>query len=89
MQGDPLSARVRLLWRVVLPIALVALVVAASLMSWDNRTCRTFCEAHGFHGARFTPSGKGSTPKSCHCLTKEESETERRVPKGTQVFPWG
>jgi hypothetical protein len=89
MQGDPLSFRIGVLWRVVLPIAVVALVIAATLMSIDNRKCRAFCEANGFYSSRFTPQGRRGSSKSCHCLTKDESDMERRIPKGTQVFPWG
>lgn len=89
MQSDPLSFRVGLLWRVVIPIALVALVIGATLVSIENRQCRAFCEQKGFSGARYTPAGRAASLHMCHCLTEVEGKVEGRVPMGTQVFPWG
>lgn len=89
MQSDPLSSRIGLLWRVVLPIALVALVIGATLVSIDDRKCHATCEQMGFAGSRYTPPGRGGAARLCHCLTKDETQVQRRIPKGTQVFPWG
>lgn len=88
MQSDPLSLRIGLLWRVVIPIALVALVIGATLVSIENRQCRAFCEQQGFSGSRYTPAGRVGAPHLCHCLTEAESKVKGRVPMGTQVFPW-
>ena len=79
---------IRILWRYVIPVAVVALIVGATWMSTQRHTCRSYCLAHGFHDARYTPPGRGGTPQLCHCLTREESAIERRVPEGKQVFPW-
>jgi NADH:ubiquinone oxidoreductase subunit H len=39
MQSDPLSLRISIPWRVVIPIALVALVIGATLVSIENWQC--------------------------------------------------
>jgi hypothetical protein len=88
MQGDPLSFRVNVLWRAVIPVALVALVIGATLVSVENRQCRTACEEKGFYSYRYTPPGRAGSPHLCHCLTRAESEMKTIVPKGTLVFPW-
>jgi hypothetical protein len=89
MQSDPLSLRIGILWRVVIPIALVALVIGATLVSIENWQCRAFCDKKGFSGARYAPAGRAGAPHLCHCLTEAESKVKGRVPMGTQVFPWG
>lgn len=88
MKGDSLSRRVDLLWRVIIPIALIALVIGATLVSVKNGQCRSFCRDKGFHGHRYTPPGRGGSPHLCHCLTKAESEMKTGVPTGTPVSPW-
>ena len=81
-------ANIRILWRYVIPVALVGLIVGAAWMSKQRHQCRSYCLANGFDDARYTPPGRDGAPQLCHCLTKEESALERRIPKGKQVFPW-
>lgn len=88
MKDDPLGFRVGILWKYVLPVAMLALVVGATLVSRDNHSCRSFCLHKGFAGSRYTPPGRGGAPRMCHCLTEAETQVEKRVPAGTQVFPW-
>jgi hypothetical protein len=88
MRADPLSFRVNVLWRAVIPIALVALVIGATLVSLENRQCRSACEKRGFYDHRYTPPGRAGSPHMCHCLTRAESEMKTIVPKGTPVSPW-
>ncbi len=76
-------------WRVALPATAIALFIALAWASKQNYECSAYCKANGFHGSRYTPRGRGSARAQCHCLTKEESEIKRRVPKGTEVHPWG
>ena len=81
--------RVAVLWKVIIPIAVVALLVGMIFMSKGNYECKSLCEAKGFYDARFTPRGRANSQPRCHCLTKEESAMKRRVPPGTEVYPWG
>ena len=89
MQSDPLSFRIGLLWRVLIPIALLALGIGATLVTIDDRKCESTCEQQGFAGSRYTPPGRSNASRLCHCLTKADTEVRGRIPKGTQVFPWG
>lgn len=86
---DARVPRAAMFWRVAVPVAAVALFIAMLWVSKQNHECSAYCELEGFHGARYTPQGRGSSRAQCHCLTKEESEIKRRVPKGTEVYPWG
>lgn len=86
MPDDLAPTALRVLWRVVIPVALVALVAGATHLSLQRRDCHSLCAARHFADARFTPAGHGS-PALCHCLTAAEAAVTGRVPEGTQVFP--
>jgi hypothetical protein len=77
------------LWQVLIAVLGTALLAALIVVTKQNHECRSFCVGKGFVGARFTPQTRGVPRATCHCLTQEESEMVRRVPKGTEVFPWG
>lgn len=86
MRALPLTAPV---WRVLLLVLGIALLAAMIVVTKQNHECRSFCTDQGFVGARFTPQSRGVPHATCHCLTKEDTEMDKRVPKGTEVFPWG
>lgn len=69
-------------------LALLALLFAATRMSLQRHECQAFCRQAGYADARYTPGGRGGAPPLCHCLTADEAAQTKRVPPGTQVFPW-
>ena len=75
-----------------LPWALLFLIVLGFGFSHacNRGGCKEVCNEMGYPGFRYKPRQKSRykdpIPESCHCLTQEELELERQVPKGVQAY---
>ncbi|WGL18331.1 hypothetical protein PVT68_08555 [Microbulbifer bruguierae] len=84
---EPVGFEIAIFKWVFLPVMALGAFAVFSDISEGRSKCEAICMERGFHGFRYTPSGRyGIGGNNCYCLTEEESNMKKRIPKGTQVF---
>ena len=83
---EPTSIEIKIFKWFFAPIAIIVVAWALIGNSVNRNKCENICEEKGYSGFRHVPPGKGMQNNKCFCLTKEETENQNNIPKGTQVY---